>query len=362
MANNPYVNKVVYGDQILIDLTDDDVVASDVAQGKKFHTSDGVQRTGTATGGGGTPKYAIICNRNMIPTISAQDCLFIGGQVVTIRLNGTNVNLTSIKYGTTTASTVTIATTTSGYESGVWIRERHYLTYNSAIIVYSTQTGDSAWSADTARIISMKSDGSIVQSSTFALSGASSSTSNAFGHIMQGRDGDFIAVRWAQTVSNSRWALGAYRAYCTPSTPALAQNSTAILSVTANDYSQPPINDIKMAHKGGFFFTNVNNVDNIITLDSYSSGAKTVTKANATSESVTFSNKHYILGMTSDGLLVTCYTGSTSPYIYLWMQDDVSTSNTLTLIQSIAFTNTNDSTTKWTEHTLSNSALNSCVD
>ncbi len=42
-------NKVIYGNTVLIDLTADDVLASDVASGKKFHLKDGTQGTGTCT-------------------------------------------------------------------------------------------------------------------------------------------------------------------------------------------------------------------------------------------------------------------------------------------------------------------------
>lgn len=49
MANNQYVNKVIYGGQTLLDLTGDDVTASDVLSGKKFHLPSGAQGTGTST-------------------------------------------------------------------------------------------------------------------------------------------------------------------------------------------------------------------------------------------------------------------------------------------------------------------------
>ena len=45
-------NKIVYGNETLIDLSGDTVQESDVAQGKTFHKADGSQATGTATGGG----------------------------------------------------------------------------------------------------------------------------------------------------------------------------------------------------------------------------------------------------------------------------------------------------------------------
>lgn len=49
MADNLYINKVVYGGNTLIDLTGDDVIASDVLSGKKFHLPSGAQGTGSCT-------------------------------------------------------------------------------------------------------------------------------------------------------------------------------------------------------------------------------------------------------------------------------------------------------------------------
>lgn len=49
MADNLYRNKVVYGGEVLIDLTGDDVTASDVQAGKKFHLPSGADAVGTST-------------------------------------------------------------------------------------------------------------------------------------------------------------------------------------------------------------------------------------------------------------------------------------------------------------------------
>ena len=49
MASNPYINKVVYGNDTLIDLTGDDVAASDVLSGKLFHLPTGEPKAGTCT-------------------------------------------------------------------------------------------------------------------------------------------------------------------------------------------------------------------------------------------------------------------------------------------------------------------------
>ena len=46
---NPYVNKVEYGGQTLIDLTQDDVTAADVRVGVTFHLPSGQRTVGTAS-------------------------------------------------------------------------------------------------------------------------------------------------------------------------------------------------------------------------------------------------------------------------------------------------------------------------
>ena len=47
MANNQYVNKVVYGDQTLIDLTSDTIAANKIVSGYTAHSASGAAITGT---------------------------------------------------------------------------------------------------------------------------------------------------------------------------------------------------------------------------------------------------------------------------------------------------------------------------
>jgi len=48
MATNPYVNKVVYGDQTVMDISDTTAEAADVASGEVFYTASGARSVGTA--------------------------------------------------------------------------------------------------------------------------------------------------------------------------------------------------------------------------------------------------------------------------------------------------------------------------
>lgn len=49
MASNPYVNKVIYGTNVVLDVSTDDVTRADVLEGKYFHLPTGERTTGTCT-------------------------------------------------------------------------------------------------------------------------------------------------------------------------------------------------------------------------------------------------------------------------------------------------------------------------
>ncbi len=51
MASNPYVNKVVFGNSTLIDISDTTAIAADVAQGVYFYLATGQKVQGTGSGG-----------------------------------------------------------------------------------------------------------------------------------------------------------------------------------------------------------------------------------------------------------------------------------------------------------------------
>ena len=55
MATNPYVNKVVYDNQVLVDLTADTVTAGTLKKGETAHDATGAAIVGTMEGGGPQP-------------------------------------------------------------------------------------------------------------------------------------------------------------------------------------------------------------------------------------------------------------------------------------------------------------------
>lgn len=57
MANNQYVNKVIYGDQTLIDLSSDTIAADKLVIGYTAHGADGSLITGTIPYGSPTPQF-----------------------------------------------------------------------------------------------------------------------------------------------------------------------------------------------------------------------------------------------------------------------------------------------------------------
>ncbi len=105
--SNQYKNKIIYGGNVLIDLTQDDVTAADVQSGKKFHLPSGAPATGTNTYDADT-----------------RDATAVAAEILsdkTAYKNGTKLTGTMPNRGAVTGSISTVAgeyTIPQGYHDG----------------------------------------------------------------------------------------------------------------------------------------------------------------------------------------------------------------------------------------------------
>jgi hypothetical protein len=103
---NQYINKVVYGGNTLIDLTGDDVQASDVLTGKKFHLPSGAQGTGACSYDADTSDATAVASEILLGKTAYKNGAKLTGTMP--NNGGTNV----------TVSTVAGSTIPQGYSDG----------------------------------------------------------------------------------------------------------------------------------------------------------------------------------------------------------------------------------------------------
>lgn len=95
MAQNQYVNKVIYGGDTLIDLTPDQVTRSDVLSGVSFHLPSGEPTTGTCTYDADTSQATAVASE-----ILSGETAFVNG----VELTGTMPNRGAVSGTITTVA------------------------------------------------------------------------------------------------------------------------------------------------------------------------------------------------------------------------------------------------------------------
>ena len=91
------VSKVTYGGSVLIDLTQDTAVESDVASGKKFHKADGTAAVGTGSGGTINLQNKTVNLGSAAPAQTSADDGYDG--LGTVSYNTSNIDASTIKTG-----------------------------------------------------------------------------------------------------------------------------------------------------------------------------------------------------------------------------------------------------------------------
>jgi hypothetical protein len=107
MANNQYVNKVVYGGETLIDLTGDTIVISKLLSGYTAHDKSGAPITGTCTFDADTSDANAVASELLLNK--------------TAYVNGTKLTGSMPNRGAVTGSITTVAgeyTIPQGYHDG----------------------------------------------------------------------------------------------------------------------------------------------------------------------------------------------------------------------------------------------------
>lgn len=135
MASNPYVNKVVFGGDTLIDISDSTAVASDVAQGKYFYLATGEKVAGTSTGGGGSGDGYVWQDQDGYVHLSDEGSEQITVEALSVTQNGTYTAPTGTAY-----SPVTVNVSGGGGGDSTSKKQINFIDYDGKILHSYTKT------------------------------------------------------------------------------------------------------------------------------------------------------------------------------------------------------------------------------
>ena len=291
------------------------------------------------SGGGEEGSKQILLATNPIFTSTTEETAFYlrGNKEVRISRDSNSVYLKSTKTNGSISS-VTIASSIAS--TSFKIRRVRYLTASQAILEYCYLTevaNPQVRSNIYARIISMKIDGTINLSSQTTIGDNEPTTTNSADEVFIKMlyDNRFINIRWNKTISSNATSIMAYLGSWNAKNVALNVNSSAVVNVSSS--ANALINDMSLApSRGGFFYQNASSQSHIAVAVEQNGGIIDLTLANANTTMNSLGiTEHYVLGMTTNGLIVTAKSGNG---IYLWYFDPYSTSNAYELISSIPFT------------------------
>ena len=127
MATNPYVNKVIFGETTVIDISPTTAVESDVAQGKIFFKASGEQATGTNSGG--SSDGAVTQDQDGYLVLSDEPGTNIDVEPLSVTTNGTYTAPTGTAY-----SPVTVNVSGGGGTTPASPKDVNFIDYDGTIL------------------------------------------------------------------------------------------------------------------------------------------------------------------------------------------------------------------------------------
>ena len=325
------INKVVYGDKTLIDLTSDTITENKLATGYTAHDSSGNSIIGTR------PKYFQKNSSKFYhikgvyytdygdylyksqENIDVPTFKMLNNKQIYLRNSGTNMLLVVIK-DDQTESTITIGTVGANYKNDFYIKDVLFLDRCRCIIHYYSKNGDDTYTAQSIRLITIKNDGVLVQSSAITIANATTASLRCYGRItpMFNATDSFLLIQYRQTVSSGATILYASRAQANFTTGALSiPSSSAWVTVSANNVNTKIF--LNTIINGGFFYQNASGVLSIFIWNGYYSGYKNSTAEAAGLYFYSSQLFHsYILGKGSNGEIYVCIISQDENYSLIY--------------------------------------------
>ena len=342
------VNKIDFGDENLIDLTEDTLeVSSQLLKDLIAHNKQGnfIKGSRPAYYKTNSSKYAVVCKQEVKSYDGMDDpVIYLGGQYIKLRLTSgaTKIQLVSMKSDGVTESILDLATLTSGYTDQFYLKSVKYLNDRCCILQYYNWTSATSHSVYYFRMLSMKTDGTIAMGTANSVLGVATNTSyldaDAWWIRSFLKNCDYPIMLDIATNSTANTArLRGYRAYLNTNTNAIAYATAAIFGHRTAYNSNTELPDQYMAPSRGGAFYKFNGTDTVGICLEYTGSGKAVALADADANgdmAAIGATNHHMLGMTTSGLAVSA---KEHDKLYLWFYDNTSTTNLFSKINELDF-------------------------
>lgn len=200
MASNSYVNKVEFGNQTIMDLTNDTVEPNDVIQGKTFHDKSGTPQIGT---------YEAPTITDITPSNTSPVSLVANGQYRTISAGKAVASVTNLAPSNASPATIAANTIYKGTAAGKAV----------ASVTSATPSDTSPPALASGTVYKPSAAGYLFSSKNLFKRGTFTSTLNTSQSINMGFKPKYLAIRWA---NKGMWIYDS------------SYNSTTYLRATAN--------------------------------------------------------------------------------------------------------------------------------